>query len=98
MSTKTESTTGAPIDQEAMADSIQRAFAFARAEFTDPSILANVPNGASLVLIPDDDPAAATRAIRAGVTAVERGKNVFFLHILQGEDGALTINRNGTSA
>ena len=97
MSAKTEAMAGAPTDKDAMAQSIERAFRFARAEFADPSILECIPNGASLALIPDDDPAAAARAIRAGIMSVERGKNVYFLHVHQHEDGALTVKHDDAS-
>jgi hypothetical protein len=71
--------------------SIELAFALVRADIADPSVLDGVPNGASLALIPDDDPELAAYAIEAGVTGVKHGKNVYFLHLTHDADGALAI-------
>lgn len=54
---------------------------FTQAIFADPSLLNDVPNGATLVLLPDDDPGFVERSIARGVEAIRQGRNVYFRHV-----------------
>jgi Family of unknown function (DUF5647) len=47
----------------------------------NPSLLDEIPDGANLVLVPDDDPAFAEAKIELGIAAVRRGENVYFRHV-----------------
>lgn len=49
--------------------------------FEDPVLLMDVPDGATLILIPDDDSEQAAREIEIGIQAVKRGENVYFRHL-----------------
>jgi hypothetical protein len=49
--------------------------------FVEPSLFMDVPDGATLILIPDDDPAQANAEIEFGIQAVKRGENVYFRHL-----------------
>jgi len=49
--------------------------------FGDPSLFMDIPDGVTLILIPDDDPEQAEAEIEAGIRAVKRGENVFFRHL-----------------
>ena len=52
----------------------------------DPSILEQIPDGAMLVLLPDDaDEAFVERSIETGLTMLRRGHNVYFRHLAPGE-------------
>lgn len=72
--------------------SIELAFAFVRAEMANPDLNEQrIPNRASLALIPDDDPELAELAIQSGLRAVQRGRNMYFLHVTHDDDGALVV-------
>jgi hypothetical protein len=49
--------------------------------FEDPSLFMEIPDGATLILIPDDDPEQAAAEIEVGIQAVKRGENVYFRHL-----------------
>jgi hypothetical protein len=53
---------------------------FLEAAFDDASVLAGIPNGAVLVLLPADDPDFVEESIALGVAAVRRGQDVVFRH------------------
>ena len=53
--------------------------------FEDPSLFMEIPDGATLILIPDDDPEQAEAEIEVGLQAVKRGENVYFRHLLAAE-------------
>ncbi|MDP9365017.1 MAG: hypothetical protein M3Q10_12460 [Chloroflexota bacterium] len=59
-------------------------FDFIRDAAADPSILDDVPNGATLILVPDDDPALAAAEIEQGVAAVHQGRDAYFRHVAGG--------------
>lgn len=90
-----EMTIDEPLDvpRPVMDRAFELIFAFTRAEVADPSIMEGMPTGVSLTLIPDDDPELAAYAIKGGVTSVQRGKNVYFLHVAHNPDGTLAIKR-----
>lgn len=54
---------------------------FVRAQLADPALAAEVPPGATLVLLPDDDPAHAEAEMALGLVAARQGRNVYFRHI-----------------
>lgn len=55
--------------------------AFSQAIVDDPSILEDIPDGSTVVLIPDDDPEIAEANIQRGVDAVRRGSDVYIRHV-----------------
>jgi hypothetical protein len=54
---------------------------FLEAAFDDPDILSGIPQGALLVLLPDDDPIFVEESIALGVEAVRKGRDVVFRHL-----------------
>ena len=54
---------------------------FTQAILADPTLLAGVPHGATLVLLPDDDPEFVDRSIERGIATVRRGRDVYFRHV-----------------
>lgn len=78
------------VPREVLDRSIELAFAFIRADVADPEHF-EIPRGAALALIPDDDPELAELATRAGLAGVKRGQNVYFLHLTHDKHGALAI-------
>ncbi len=61
--------------------SIDEAFEIGRAIIADPSLLDDIPNGATLVLLPDDDPGRAAERKALGLAALERGESVYFKRV-----------------
>lgn len=62
-------------------DNIDSAFALARAVISNPALLDDIPNGATLVLLPDDDPSRAEESKMLGLAALERGESVYFKRV-----------------
>jgi hypothetical protein len=66
-------------------DAIERnmdlSFDFARRIFENPEILEEIPEGATLVLLPDDDPSLLQEKMELGIRALHRGENVYFRHV-----------------
>lgn len=60
---------------------IELAFELTESVIADPSLLADVPSGAMLVLIPDDDRELAEANLEGAVKAFRRGKNVYLCHV-----------------
>lgn len=58
---------------------------FTQSAIADPLLLDGIPNGATLVLLPDDDPEFVERSIQRGVDAIRQGRNVYFRHVGQGD-------------
>jgi hypothetical protein len=56
------------------------AFDLFESAFEDPTVLSDVPSGATLVLRPDDDPDLFAANIEIGLAALRRGENVSFRH------------------
>lgn len=52
-----------------------------RAVLADPTLLDQIPNGVTLVLLPDDDPELAAEQVEAGLFAVREGRDVLFRHV-----------------
>ena len=60
---------------------ISLSFSFAQAIVDDPAILDEIPNDATVVLIPDDDLSLAALNIDLGMRDVRQGKDVYFRHM-----------------
>ncbi len=56
-------------------------FDLLEAALRDPSLLDGIPDGVTLVLLPVDDPEAATRSVQLGLDAIDRGEDVLFKHV-----------------
>ncbi|HEV2108671.1 MAG TPA: hypothetical protein VGR16_10450 [Thermomicrobiales bacterium] len=54
---------------------------FTLAAAADEDLLDSIPNGVTLVLLPDDDPAFVEREVSTGLDAIRRGEDVYFLHV-----------------
>lgn len=67
--------------EDAVERNITLAFDFMAAIVDDPSLLDTIPEGATLVFLPDDDPAMVESNIQLGTDLVRRGENVYFLHV-----------------
>jgi Family of unknown function (DUF5647) len=61
---------------------------FVETALDDPSILAGIPHGAVLVLLPDNDPDFVQESIAIGFEAVRQGKDVVFRHLTRADDRA----------
>ncbi len=59
---------------------IELAFEFTSAIFADPSQADGMPMGATVVLIPDDDPDLAEANLATAITAFRSGRDVFLRH------------------
>jgi hypothetical protein len=55
--------------------------ALIEAAMDDATVLDGIPSGATLVLLPVDDPAYVDQAIAVGLEAVHRGRDVYFRHL-----------------
>ncbi len=49
--------------------------------FEEPSLLNEIPNGGTLVFIPDDDLELAETNLRGGMRLVREGQNITFRHV-----------------
>lgn len=54
---------------------------FTLAIHDNPALLEEIPDGVTLVLLPDDDPAFAEANMEIGLGELRRGKNVYFRHV-----------------
>lgn len=59
--------------------------AFTQAIVDDPSVLDDIPNGSTLVLIPDDNPELAEANLKRGIDAARRGSDVYIRHVKSNE-------------
>ena len=55
--------------------------ALIEAAMDDASVLNGIPHGATLVLLPEDDPAFTEEAIAVGLAAIRQGRDVLFRHV-----------------
>lgn len=60
---------------------ITLAFDFVSIVLDDPAILDTVPEGATLVFLPDDDPAMVESNVQLGSEIARNGANVYFMHV-----------------
>jgi hypothetical protein len=67
--------------------SIDLSFDFLHSVIEDPSILGNIPDGATLVLIPDNDPDLAEIKYQVAVDVARRGENVYIRHVQSDKTG-----------
>jgi hypothetical protein len=54
---------------------------FAAALIADPKLLGEIPNGAMIVLLPEDAPDDHPTEIEAGLVSLSHGRNVYFRHV-----------------
>jgi hypothetical protein len=64
---------------------IETVFDFTRAVLADPTLLDHVPDGVTLVLLPDHDAELMREQIEAGLTAIREGRDVLFRHVRRTE-------------
>lgn len=62
---------------------IELAFWFAQQQLEHPELAEEVPNGATLILIPQNDPDLAMHNAGLGMKAIANGENVYFRHVLR---------------
>ncbi|MGH2535743.1 MAG: DUF5647 family protein [Thermomicrobiales bacterium] len=71
-----------PLDDATHAErNITMGFAFTRQILDDPSLLDAIPDGATLILIPGDDPALAEANLAMAIGEVRKGRNVYIRHV-----------------
>ena len=76
----------APVTDPADAAAIDRAFDVAQAALVDPTILEEIPRGATLVVLrAEDDPATVEEQLTIATRAARRGRNVYIRHLAPGE-------------
>lgn len=54
---------------------------FTQSIVDDPTILDDIPNGSTVVLIPDDDPELAEVNLQRALKAARRGSDVYIRHM-----------------
>ena len=54
---------------------------FLLAGMEDASVFGGIPDGVTLFLLPDDDPAFAEREVAAAAAAARRGEDVYVRHV-----------------
>jgi hypothetical protein len=64
---------------------IRRTFGFVRGIAANPAIARDIPEGAVVVLAPDDDPGLAEIENEAGMLALSWGMDVNFRHVRPGD-------------
>ncbi len=55
--------------------------AFMESIAANPAMAPMIPAGATLILMPDNDPELAAHNVSLGIGAIAAGENVYFLHI-----------------
>ena len=81
-------TTSAHVDQEKnvrITKNLELGRRFTLSIFEDPSLLDDIPDGITLILIPDDDEELANANMEMMVGAVRSGRNVLVRHIRPSE-------------
>lgn len=72
------------LDPKYVERSLELTLAFNRALIEDPELRANVPNGVTVVLLPEDaegDAEFVELSIALGLEAIREGRNVLFHHM-----------------
>jgi len=70
------------VDRNRMFDrNLTLAFQLADAIVDDPALLEKIPEGATVIFLPDDDPELATANRAMGPAALDRGEDVYFRHV-----------------
>ncbi|MDQ6832787.1 MAG: hypothetical protein M3008_05260 [Chloroflexota bacterium] len=71
-----------PVEDNAI---VKRALAlmgeFMRQIVANPAIAPTIPDGATIILLPDNDPELAAYNTRLGMHAIDSGANAYFLHV-----------------
>lgn len=70
-----------PTAQSRVTRNIDALHHFMQAALDEPSMLKEIPSGADLVLLPDDDPELADANLRGGIELVRQGRNITFHHV-----------------
>lgn len=60
---------------------IARGFDLFESALRDPSVLDEIPDGVTLVLLPLDDPEGTAHSVQLGLEALDRGEDVLFKHV-----------------
>lgn len=60
---------------------IELTSAFMESIAANPAVAPMIPDGATLILIPDNDPELAAHNVSLGIGAIAAGENVYFLHV-----------------
>ena len=63
---------------------------FIRAAFDDARVLDGIPNGATLILLPEEDTAFIEESIQLGIEAIRQGRDVVFRHVGTSQDGSMS--------
>ena len=66
--------------RESANKNIDLAFKLLGEVLDNPELLDDIPSGATVVILPDNDPEQASDNLRRGIAAVRRGDNVYFVH------------------
>jgi hypothetical protein len=57
------------------------AFDLVQEQLANPELLEEIPSGATLILVPDDDPVLAEHNLRLAREVFATGRNVFLYHV-----------------
>ena len=68
-------------------------FDFLKAIIDDPSIADDIPNGATVVLLPDDDTELAESSLQGGIEAARKGADVYIRHFKRSEDASVASDQ-----
>lgn len=68
------------VSTDLISRTIALGFDFVQAIIDDPSIADDIPNGVTLVLIPDDDPELAEREFESAIESARKGQDVYIRH------------------
>jgi hypothetical protein len=60
---------------------IALAFRFMRDVVDDPSLLDQIPNNATIVFLPEDDPEQVEANLQLAINSARSGKNVYLHHV-----------------
>lgn len=67
------------------------AAALMQLEVDDPAVADAIPNGATVQLLPDDDPELFDYELQLGLKAARRGENVYLVHLRRRADGGIEL-------
>jgi hypothetical protein len=73
--------TARPQDAELIERNMELAFALLREQAAHPESAAEIPDGATVILLPDDDAELAAFNRALGLKALEEGQDVYFRHV-----------------
>jgi len=64
---------------------IELGFGFTQAVFDNPELLSDIPDGAMVIFLPEDDPDQTAHNREIGLRWLDRGHDVYFRHVKPGE-------------